>query len=666
MKMKTILIILSVPLLFFLISFLTLSDYGVSWDEPIHFHRGQAYLNYFLTGKSSFDLQGGRNSYYENNSLPAEYFLENDSGHPPINGILASLSNFVFYQKLGVLGDIESYHLFNITVATLLVLIVTIFSYQKYGYFSAFISGLTLATYPLFFSESHFNIKDPAEAAFFALTLWTFWESLRKGSWRWLLASIISFSLALGTKFNILFLPFIIFPYLLVRFYSTINNRWDNVVRSLIHIPRPYLILLILSPLIITTIFFATWPYLWQDPVNNLVGIFKYYKDLGTGSTVGYFVKGFNLYPLIWILSTTPPWVLVLTVVGLVFSLRYGFKGDKVAILWLLWLLLPIARVTLPNTVIYGGIRQIMEFIPALSLLSGVGGYVIWKWLSNRASFSFKIYVAALLILGFLPHLFVMLKLHPNENVYFNSFIGGLPGAMEKNIPYWGNSFGNAYWQAIQWLNKNAEKGAKIALIQGTGLNIPKIKLRADLAYANWYWSGINREGEYLIELTHNDPIRLYPYAWDYVDKFLDPVYEVKVDGIAIAKIWKNDLSHTKPDMKLKEVNLQPDVEIKEGKITASLDEIELITRMVITWDNSFGCTSPTGRFYTSLDGQDWKEEPESWPLPYSQVPERDGEKPNTITSFFPAREAKFIEFSDHSPNSCVLKNPKVQVFVLE
>lgn len=668
MKIKTILIILSTPLLFFLISFLTLSDYGVSWDEPIHFHRGQAYLHYFLTGEISFKSLGERASYYQNNSLPAEYFFDNDSGHPPLNGILASLFNFIFYQKLGVLGDIEAYHLFNILVATLLVAVVVIFAWKTYGLFAGIISGIVISSYPLFFAEGHFNIKDPAESAFFGLTIWTFWMSLKNGSWKWLLSSVLSFSLALGTKFNILFLPFIVGPYLLIRYHQLTGSGWSSSISRLVRISRAYILVLALSPVIAIAIFFGTWPFLWQDPINNFAAIVSYYKGLGTGNTPGYLLPGgFNAYPMIWILTTTPPWVLLLASLGIIFTLKKGLGKDKVVILWLLWLLVPIIRVSLPNTVIYGGARQIMEFVPALGLISGLGGYALSRWFlswnkDNKVAFLVK----SIIVLGFLPHLFVMVKLHPNENVYFNSFIGGLPGAKEKNIPYWGNSFGNAYWQAIQWLNKNAEKGAKIALIQGTGLNIPKIKLRADLAYANWYWSGINREGEYLIELTHNDPTRLYPYAWDYVDKFLDPVYEVKVDGIAIAKIWKNDLSHTKPEMKLKEVNLQPDLEIKDGKITASLDEIELITRMVITWDNSFGCTSPTGGFYTSLDGQDWKREPEGWPLPYSQVPERDGEKPNTITLFFPAREAKFIEFSDQSSNSCVLKNPKVRVFVLK
>lgn len=666
---------LIVPIVFFLLSFLTLGDYGVSWDEPIHFHRGQAYLHYFLTGETRFKTLGSRSSYYQNDSLPAEYFFDNDSGHPPLNGILASLFNFIFYQKLELFGDIEAYHLFNITVSTILVVIVVLFAYETYGYFAAIISGLVLASYPLFFSEGHFNIKDPSEAAFFGLTIWAFWKSLKTGSWKWLLVSIIGFSLALGTKFNILFLPFIIGPYLITCYYKIFTRGFKYLFLSLLRIPRFYLLTLLVSPLIVLVIFFGSWPFLWQDPVNNFIDVLSYYKNLGIGSSPGFLVAGgFNAYPIVWILTTTPPWVVFLTFLGIIFSLKSGLGKERVAILWLLWFLVPIGRVSLPDTVIYGGVRQIMEFIPAMSLLAGVGASQIVTWLRGCLV---KFYpepskhltiqlLQALIIIGFIPHLLVMIKLHPNQNVYFNSFIGGLPGAQKLSVPYWGNSFGNAYWQAIQWLNDNAEKNAKVALIQGTGLNIPKIKLRSDIAYSNYFWSGINREGEYLMELTHQDPVRLYPYAWEYVEKFLDPVYIVQVEGIPIAKVWKNDFTHTTAEFRLKETYVSSLYRVEGSKILMDLGEKEKITRLTISWSGFPKCDVPAGRFYTSIDAQNWQEESERWPLSYSQIPAKAPIPLNSFTFFLPGREARFVEFVADNSNSCALQNPKVELSVLK
>src|SRR5579859_3648461 len=156
--------------IFFSISLVTLKDYGISWDEPIHFIRGQAYLNYFLTGKTTYN--GIKlSSIYEYTSYDAKFFFSEDSGHPPLNGILAAFSNLIFFQKLHVLGDIEAYHLFNIISSSLLIFVVASFAFETLGSQAAIFAAIALGAYPLFFSEAHFNIKDPAETAFYALSI---------------------------------------------------------------------------------------------------------------------------------------------------------------------------------------------------------------------------------------------------------------------------------------------------------------------------------------------------------------------------------------------------------------------------------------------------------------------------------------------------------------
>jgi len=78
--------------------------------------------------------------------------------------------------------------------------------------------------------------------------------------------------------------------------------------------------------------------------------------------------------------------------------------------------------------------------------------------------------------------------------------------------------------------------------------------LREDLDYWNGHWTGFGRGGEYLVELVYNNPIRAYPFSLDYVDKLLTSIYEVKVDGVAIGKIWKNGLVYTKAEYQKSEV----------------------------------------------------------------------------------------------------------------
>src|SRR5204863_172396 len=68
------------------------------------------------------------------------------------------------------------------------------------------------------------------------------------------------------------------------------------------------------------------------------------------------------------------------------------------------------------------------------------------------------------IVLSFGFTIWEVARLYPNENVYFNQIIGGLSGAKEKNIPYWGYNYGNVYFQGVEWLNNNAISNAKLTL----------------------------------------------------------------------------------------------------------------------------------------------------------------------------------------------------------
>lgn len=652
-NIKRLIFVCLIPFIFFVVSMITLKDYGISWDEPLHFSRGQAYLNYYLTGSKNYDNLSRKGSYYQQDGLSAEYFFENDSAHPPTNDIIAALFNYVFHQKLGVMGDIESFHLFNILTSTLLVFIICLFAFETIGLIGMVVSGFVMATYPLFFAESHFNIKDPAETAFIVLTIYLFWKSLKKFDWKILFFAAVSAGLALGIKFNIVFLPFIILPYLIIRYW-----------RKFPKFPKLYWIILVLSPSIVFFIFYIFWPYLWSDTIHNLVNAVKYYKEIGTGVNTYQLrfmvLGGINLFPICWILITTPPLVLLLGIIGIYVSIFKIKTREKTEILWLLLFMVTVTRVSFSEMSIYGGIRQIMEFLPGLALLSGLG----FVFLLNKVNF--KVFMKTMLILLLCTFLvYPLFRFHPNENVYFNFLIGGLSGAQDKKIPYWGNSFGNAYLQAVNWVNENVKDGSKIALVQGTSPNIPKIWLRDDLLFSNSYWSGIDRKGEYLIELTHDDPIRAYPYVWGYVEKFLKPVYEVKVDGVAIAKVWKNDLDNTYSLFQRDEIQISASnykINKQDKEIIITLSKLFEVTRIIFDSKNISDCTSPKGHVEIIENGKTWKKLTESFPAIQMDKPY----KKNNFSYYFLADKISSIKFVFDSYSSCALEDSKLIIYTLE
>lgn len=544
--------------------FLTLPHYGINWDEVGHYNRGQQFLHYFLTGEKDYKSLRVENRSIFQQPPPGIGFdyWEKVNGHPPLNDILASLFNYFFYQKTGVVEDIESYHLFIIFVSSILVGVVVFWAAETYGVFAALVAFLAMAFYPLFLGESHFNIKDPVETSFYTFALYTLYRGITKNSWKFIFLSSVFAGFALGTKFNILFAPLIVLPWMFIYYWGKIKLlRWSFSLKNSLA--------LITYPFVAFSILYASWPFLWSDPVGQIIKVFTYYKDIGYG--INYqpndfvLLGSFNTFPVQWILFTTPVIILILSLFGIVYAVKNGIhEKNKTALLILFWFLVPVLRVTIiPKAGIYLGVRQIMEFIPAMAILSGVGAKYINSLLSSFiVSFSrrirkrtvskqgqkaLKTMIQLLIIASFVPIILKVVSIHPNENTYFNFLIGGVKGAKEKNIPYWGSSFGNAYKQGADWINANAEKNAKVTLAVGYEESMPSIWLRKDIQYSNKYRKNyLEKNGEYIIEMTSDMPTWPQFCYWVYAKNFLIPVHEVKVDNVAILTIWKNDKEHTK------------------------------------------------------------------------------------------------------------------------
>lgn len=678
--------LLLIPLLFLIIGLTTLTDYGVNWDNAMHYNRGHAYLHYFLTGKENFldlhknpkldeavdfkDIRGnymqlykdvkknkqinkdsGR-SHYQSDVFNFEYFKEKDSGHPPLNGILAALSNYIFYQKLGILSDLYSHQLFGIFTAAILILGVVIFARTLFGILPAIIAGSALALYPLFLGESHFNIKDPVLTSFFGLTIILFYHGVVRRNITALIGSAIFAGLSLGTKFNTLFLPFILGPWLF--FY------WATVKK--LKVTKKELAALLIYTSIPPLILYVSWPYLWFHGLQGLLSIVNYYRVEGIGSAhllTPYTYLGFNFFPIFWITITTPIPILILSFIGVIgLVLKVVQKKSHSSLLILLWLVVPITRVTLPNTVIYGGVRHIMEFIPALALTTGAGSYFLLKHFK-------QIRPTVIILLIFCLSLIVMemIQIHPNQNIYFNQFIGGLPGAKNKNVPFWGNSFGNAYQQGVIWLNINAEKNAKLGLPIGGTVNLPRENLRADINLSNDHFSAFERKGEYEIEMSH-DGLPKSMFTYSYLENFLNPIYEVKVEGVPILKIWKNDPAHTKNGFEKEAIYKVAKVTTTENRLDIGLAETVYLTRLYLNYGKSDCININSGRILTSLGGTNWTTE--SDPISYPQMSAKQINAEKTDFFFlFAAKPAKFIKV-ESIPNSCLLGDPKIEVRGLE
>ncbi len=612
---------------FLVVGLLRLSQYGMHEDSPFHFLRGQAYLQEMLTGKVTFGLQnrpspvffapGQRISLYKPNATeeilsPVRFFGTDDNfptlqeahekalsrqntrksfyahdvwdtnvwnlyaGHPAVSDMLMAVTNRVMYENLGLLGDVESYHLYVVIVASLAVFFVSFFARAAFGGIAAVVASLSLALYPFYFAESHFSIKDIVQMGFFTISLVSFYlciiaklsafaenpdpigdacESLASAdfappneekvprasargasSWRWFILFVLSTFLAFGTKWNIAFLPVIVLPWLgsvLLTKEGRAFVSWPKLaLMGVLGIGVPYFLLLIF------------WPPLRS--IGGLVETFHFYKGLAIKdpffTAVPPFalgILGLNATALFRVLTMTPPVVLLFAVIGIVsLVLKKEKNTHNEVLLLVLWLMVPIARVSRNNIDTTGSMRQFIEFLPALAILAGAGGSVV---LSKIKSSAFR---TGALIAFCLMLLFPIIRLHPNQNLYFNIFAGGLRGATKSGLYTWQGSSGNVYRQAVEWLNKNAPPGAKLAYMDGTMFSLSPLWLRSDIRFGS-HFSGFDMKGEYVISVVYPAPPPVF--AYNYLERFLEPLYEIKVDGSAVLKIWQNDKDHRNP-----------------------------------------------------------------------------------------------------------------------
>lgn len=686
--MKKTLVFL-IPFIFFIYSLYTIKDYGINWDEPYHFRRGQAFLQYFLTGikdysniprypalKGTADSTNFRNSekhfqevvdnpnlidptfrrsYYQDEDWNGEYHIdiEDPYGHPSLNGVLASIFNKVFYQELGILGDLESYHFFEISIVGILIFSIAYFMWKEFGLIESVISTLVLSTYPLLLGEQHFNIKDPIIASFYALTLISFYLFIKKQKYIWGILSIIFFAFGLSTKFNIVFILFPFFTWFCFYFYK--SKRFLKFVKK-------FWWIIPLAPAITFIIFIGSFPSLWKNTFWGIKRIIDYYREVGY-STLSqpskFYLFGFlNTYPLTWIFYTTPAPTILITFSSLLF-IKELLKNKSFSLLLILSLITIIGRISLFGALSYGGVRLIMEYIPILSMLCGIIAGFVYKKIKLVNKFVFII----IIVIMFIPTIIKLVQIHPNENVFFNKFAGGLSGAKEKQINSWGNSNGNAYFSAIEWLNKNAKENAKLTIPVGSISNIPRFKLRPDIALSPDYWSGPKNEGEYVLELTYDyEPMKWY--SLKYLNTVLIPVYEIKVDGVAIAKLWKNSSEYILPEFKkTKQLITQISIKNENGILELTLSQKEKIMKITLNQPTT-GCNIiKTGYIETSVNGKDWTRENEDIArdqLKHAKLKDIESD----FTFYFVAKEAKYIRFHPENFDSCLLKafNPTVSV----
>lgn len=542
---------LFLALAFALAGWLTLGDYGITWDEPENFLAGDLYWAFWRTGDRAWlDFEGLKNAWALAEERPYFYVytVGRQERYPPFVNTVSAIGAWVLHDVLGWLDPIDAHHAVIPLFGALAVWVVFRFAWEgrrRLRLSAALIAALGLGTFPLFWAHAHNNIKDLPQAALFAATMWACWRAFRdmdRVRPGWAIAAGALWGLTLATKANALTVPLILAAWLVWRAVRGREGRRP--------MRRWWSLLIWLGAFVLIGggVLVAVWPYLWADPVRRLYTVLRYFAGVGRGQPVFFagrlYQAGVDLpwyYAGANLVLTTPPVILALALLGLIRALRETWKGENTAVsLWLIWFAGTLARVSLPGMVIYDGLRQIMEILPAWALLAGLGAE--WCWDLTRAARyrlgrGWRGAFAGVVLVGiFLPQGIMLARLHPYEGIYHNFLAGGMAGAAQRyTLEYWGQS----YQDGAAWLNEHAGAGAWVAVpIAG---HLARFSLRPDLelVLTDAAEDLENREGEGYVMLMHH---RAWygpegSLSWQCAEEG-NPLFVLEREGAALLSIY--------------------------------------------------------------------------------------------------------------------------------
>ena len=510
-------------------------NFGISWDEGLgDFFFGERYLFYLTTVQEKYlDFNADLSRLKD---LPLELFQSPFRMYPyefpSFADTLSAASMHLFSYSLGWMDPVDAFHLLS-------VIITSIFLYTLYAYFSkrtgrlsAFFAILFLASFPRFWGDMHFNPKDVPVTVFvgFVIMAYLSWYERPKITQAFLTGLL--FGSAVAIKANAAFTPII----LLIGIWpwNFRINTWKSNLNHLIRFIHHYAIM----GLTALTVYFLSWPYLYAEPMRVLDHV-RYITT--QGGRIGN--PGWNWNPLLQVITTMPEVMLLFLLVGLYIIVRQLLQKDQPVLrLWLAWLIVPIIRISLPGMINFGGIRHFLEFIPAAALITGYGAARLVDILANSVPIKKLLLSSCAVLLIFANIAWITKRFHPYQYIYYNTLVGGLPGAAER----FGISEATDYWavsyrQGLKWLNDHTTGEISLYVpIADWLVRLPqKIWLRPGIQIIDQAQADdmLEKQQPFYVMIVNN-PI-FYDEIAEYAVEKIQPAYQITVDGAPILNIYQ-------------------------------------------------------------------------------------------------------------------------------
>jgi hypothetical protein len=442
--------------------------------------------------------------------------------YTPLGGMLSALTCEVFWRRLRWLDPVDAHHAASVLLGAGLVVMLSLFSSRRFGRVAGVAAPALLLLHPRFLTDTLYDTKDVPVVFFLTATVLAYARAVTARSAGGVLGAAVLLGLGAATKPNVAFVPVIVGPWLAAV-----------LLRARARPPRGFVLVHLAAPLVSLAAMLAVWPRMWTDTVPRLLEVARCLTQVGAGRRGGWTAE-----PLLEAVTTMPPAFLAAAVLGAVLPWTRRPPEPLARLLLLLWLAVPILRVSAPRMENYDGIRHFEEFLVPAALLGGAAAARLAAALARRLRA--PVAAAVVLALVAVPGVWAVARTHPYGMTYFNFLVGGLPGARERAFStptdYWGASLR----EGMRRVRAAAEPGARllVPLFDAAPVATERLHLAPEVRLVRLAELVAEPLPDDLWALVLERESHFDTTAYWLVDR-ARPVHTVSVEGQALLRVYR-------------------------------------------------------------------------------------------------------------------------------
>jgi hypothetical protein len=469
----------------------TAGTLGFARDEGFYFRAARQYSRWYDL------LFAGKHGAFEQGTIDS--IFSNNHEHPPLAKSLFGLSWEYLHERLHIFAQASTAFRFpGMVWAGIASWLTYLIGTRAYGRWAGGMAAVLLGLMPRLFYHAHLACFDVPIMSMWTLSVYVYWRATQERTLGWTVWAGVVFGLALLTKHNAWFLPAVFVPHALL-----VERRpfLRNLVAGRVSLPASLISMALIGPIV----FYAGWPWLWNDSIARVREYFEFHLN-HEYYNMEFLGQNYNAAPSprsympIMVLATVPTVTLALAAVGGFERLRLVYlrlaswlKGefrefaerwkdeksaspkraahvrvprqrDEKDILFFLAMAVPLAVFLLPKTPIFGGTKHWLPAYPVLAVFAGRGFVLTLNAMRNAlSSLSVRVRHGAELALAFticVGPLAITAHSHPFGLSSYVPLVGGTAGGADLglNRQFWGMTTQSV----APYLARNAPRRASV------------------------------------------------------------------------------------------------------------------------------------------------------------------------------------------------------------